>query len=184
MYITTLPDIDNALIIDSLVHVKTSIPESWIIPCDTSLFENSQLYNDPMLQELTSKIYQEIINYCLELNVDLENFSPIIQDMWVNNYSIHTGQELHLHTNYHISGIYVVDADENSEDIVFESPLVDKEMLELPVYNFNNLLRIKTEKNKLILFRSWLRHGVQSHKKSTTRKTIAFNCKLVLKSKN
>jgi uncharacterized protein (TIGR02466 family) len=182
LYITTLTDLDNKLILESIKNIKTSIPKSWVVPCNTSLFENNEIFKEKNLEDLTFKIYNEIINYCIELNVDLKNFVPVIRDMWVNNYSVNTGQELHLHTNYHISGIYVAEVDENSEDIIFESPLIDKEMLELPVHNFNNLLRIKSERNKLILFRSWLRHGVQIHKKNTVRKTLAFNC--VLKSKN
>jgi uncharacterized protein (TIGR02466 family) len=181
LYITTLTDINNNQALETVRDIPTSVPESWIIPCNTSLFKNNHLFKEPGLQDLTSKIYTELVNYCIELNVDLENFSPIIRDMWVNNYSLNTGQELHLHTNCHISGIYILEVDENSEDIVFESPLIDKEMLELPVYNFNNLLRIKSEKNKLILFRSWLRHGVQTHKKETSRKTIAFNSVLIPK---
>jgi uncharacterized protein (TIGR02466 family) len=182
LYITTLTDIDDKLILESVKNIKTSVPSSWIVPCNTSLFENNQLFKEFGLQDLTSKIYNEVTNYCIELNVDLENFTPVICDMWINNYSLNTGQELHLHTNCHISGIYIAEVDENSEDIVFESPLIDKEMLELPVYNFSNLLRIKSEKNKLVLFRSWLRHGVQTHTKDTTRKTVAFNCILVSKT--
>jgi len=181
MYITTLTNVNDELVLESIKNIKTSVPNSWIIPCNTSLFENGQLFKEVGLQNLISKIYNNVINYCIELDVDLENFTLVIRDMWVNNYSVHTGQELHLHTNCHISGIYIVDVDEHSEDIVFESPLIDKEMLELPVNNFSNLLRIKSEKNKLILFRSWLRHGVQLHKKDTIRKTIAFNCILVPK---
>lgn len=176
IYVTYINDVDNLKNLEALSDIQTSVPESWTIPCNTSLFENSKIYNDSRLEDLTLKIYNEVINYCIQLNVNLIDYKLIIRDMWVNNYDIYTGQELHIHTNCHISGIYIADSDENSGDIVFESPLSDKEMLELPTYNFNNLLKISAEKNKLILFRSWLRHGVQSHKHHTKRKTIAFNC--------
>jgi len=178
VYITTLKDIDCDSLKEKINKIKTSIPDSWTVPCNTSLFHNNKLFEYVDFEPLTFSIYNEIVNYCISLNVNLTEFKPVIHEMWLNKYDINTGQELHIHTNYHISGIYVLDADENSSDVVFESPLTDKEMLELPVYDFNNLLKVKTEKNKLIIFRSWLKHGVFTHKATTNRTTIAFNCRL------
>jgi len=107
-----------------------------------------------------------------------ENSYEAVQS-WINIYDRGDFQESHVHIGFDFSGIYFIQAPEDSGKVVFENPL--------NIYNMRPLTSKKTTdlytesaiyapvEGRLILFRSNLRHGVFPHNNNEPRISIAFN---------
>ena len=96
----------------------------------------------------------------------------------MNVYNSKHSQEIHLHRNSMISGIYYVQAPPGSGPTLFYSPMSDV-MLE-PRARDSNALNAKVSgfapvAGRILLFRSSLRHSVMPGQFEGERVTIAFN---------
>lgn len=109
------------------------------------------------------------------------NFNYSYQDGWYNISRPGDYQEPHTHQENGslISGVYYVSAPKNSGNIRFYSPssscctglknVTPKDELSWGVVDF------EPEPNRLILFRSYLQHGVRPNKSNENRISVAFN---------
>ena len=89
-------------------------------------------------------------------------------------------QEIHDHLGNRdafISGSYYGKVPENSGNIYFESPIVGSHLSTAYCLgdSTNDLAEVKTEEGLLLLFPSWLRHGVRLNNSKDTRVSVSFN---------
>jgi len=140
---------------------------------DSYIF-NGKLKNIKQFCEQQLKIYvKEIINPKEELDF-------YITQSWLNITKPGDQHHEHFHSNSIISGVFYISTEEDDK-ITFTDPIVKIKGLitfELKEYNTWNstVWHFPSISNELILFPSWLTHGVEPNEKATTdRISISFN---------
>ena len=132
------------------------------------------------LKKLKQFCEQQIKIYVKEIINPKEELDFYITQSWLNITKPGEYHHEHSHQNSIISGVFYVSTEEDDK-ISFSDPNMKlKELLkfELKEYNlFNsNAWNFSSVSNELLLFPSWLNHGVKSNKKATTdRISISFN---------
>ncbi len=171
-----LPEIDTVR-----QSSPNSKPQSWACDVYTTIGDPQSLLERPGMHRFLSLADQQVKNFAKSLNMDVDRHPPRISECWLNVYSSKHSQEIHLHRNSVISGIYYVRAPAGSGATLFYSPLSDV-MLEPPATVPNKLNAKVTGfppvEGRMILFRSSVRHSVLPGEMTGERITIAFNAVL------
>jgi uncharacterized protein (TIGR02466 family) len=83
----------------------------------------------------------------------------------------------HVHSNSVVSGVLYIDVDETMDNITFSKDNLDVFDFNKKIYNpFNSeSWEIPVKNNKIILFPSTLKHGVNTTQNSNTRISLSFN---------
>ena len=112
-----------------------------------------------------------------ELNLDCSNLRIYCDEVWRNSYSKGCFQEVHDHTPFHLSGaLFLTDEQEDDSKFFFYNDgfrEVSREWRELGLSRDRKY--IKAERGKILLFPSYMLHGVSIHKSNNIRKTVSFN---------
>lgn len=120
---------------------------------------------------------------------DLETISNSgiqLTGLWVNTYKRYFFQEVHDHFPSHISGVLFL-TDQQEGDAKFYFANKNSSQVQKPLFNLvdssNNVFAarryIKAERGKVILFPSYLQHGVTAHKSDYPRRTASFNFNII-----
>jgi len=149
--------------------------------------KNSYLLN----QKKYSKLKSFILNHCKNygdnyLSIDSKEY--IMSQSWITIKPPNAEHDTHIHPNSVISGVlYYGNYDKDTPGITFTKSY------NVWDFKYNRSLRIKTKKNPtpnkfntqemdlevgsntLVLFPSWLEHGVAYNNTKKDRKSIAFN---------
>ena len=138
-------------------------------------------------EEILTPLYNELIKCLDDYKNHLhfkQNLKSQIENMWIiindeNDYNLS-----HTHPGSVFSGVYYINAPENSGDIVFENPsasYMQYDWNDTYKENYNRLnaetFFYKAKTGKLILFPSWLSHRVTSNLSNKTRIALSFNSK-------
>jgi uncharacterized protein (TIGR02466 family) len=157
--------------------VPNSLPEGWSCSVYTTLRSGMNLAELPPFQKLRQHIFAEANAFAASYGFNVERHPLKLNECWVNVYGQGDAQEVHVHRNSVISGIYYVAAPPGSGELLFHSPLLD--MLEPPTVQgniFNAPIRNFAPKpGFMIMFRSSLRHSVKPTKGKEERISVAFN---------
>jgi len=114
----------------------------------------------------------EAITESFSREVNEQNLTPEITEIWSNIKK--TGETIppHMHANNDVSGIFYLNP---SCFTNFLDPRIQGLTNDL---GFNQpIAKIKGKPNKCVLFPSWLTHWVDQNSQSNARKTISFNVK-------
>ena len=90
----------------------------------------------------------------------------------------------HSHATYHWSGVYYVDAGEDSDEFAksgnleFQDPRGAVEMSGTPGNPFGRSVAVKARSGVMVLFPSWLLHWVNPYQGESERVSIAFNSRV------
>ncbi|MEK7244526.1 MAG: TIGR02466 family protein [Pseudomonadota bacterium] len=157
--------------------VPNSLPEGWSCNLYTTILSPMNVLERSPFRKLREHIVAESNAFALAYGFNIERHPLKINECWVNVYGQGDAQEVHLHRNSVISGIYYVAAPPGSGELLFHSPLL--EMLEPPTTQtniFNVPIRnVAPKPGTMILFRSSLRHSVKPTKGKEERISVAFN---------
>lgn len=105
---------------------------------------------------------------------------PLLGNMWANINYPGASNAMHIHPNSLWSGAYYVTADANSGNIYFEDPRavslmsMPKRTVEQPV-NQRRIIESVPQTGRLIMFPSWVNHGVRENLSDKTRISVSFN---------
>jgi uncharacterized protein (TIGR02466 family) len=129
---------------------------------------------------LEARITRHVRLFAGALDMDLRGREIRMTDCWVNIMPPRSAHSLHLHPLSFISGTYYVATPAGSPGIKFEDPRLDKFMAappRLPRPRRENLVHVTypAKAGNLILFESWLRHGVAQNGAAGERISISFN---------
>ncbi len=159
-------------------EIPNSLPEGWSCNLYTTIASGINLLERPAFKTLQQHIVSEVTAFAGVYALDIVNHPPRITECWVNVYGQGDSQEVHLHPNSVISGIYYVAAPEGCGELLFHAPLSDS-MLSPPTTETNNIntpmVALKPRAGDMVLFRSWLRHSVKPTQGKEERISIAFN---------
>jgi len=147
--------------------------------------------NHPMLDDLLSHIMARVNNTNLILKLR-QNISQEITAVWVNINQKHHYNLRHNHGLSYLSGVYYVEADFDTGDIVFNNPNSKIEQTYcyanlysngeiISEYNeFNSIeWKIPPKTGKLVIFPGYLDHYVLTNNTNKDRISISFNTAIV-----
>lgn len=105
---------------------------------------------------------------------------PSIGNMWFNVNPPGAYNTTHIHTNAFLSGVFYIDCDENSGDIIFERNSAEQYVLGTQIPKSVSKLssahwKYEPVPKKLIIFPAWLPHYVMPNKSNNDRISISFN---------
>jgi uncharacterized protein (TIGR02466 family) len=187
IYITKLveDDLDNVQKELTEVYLDHSDKDMFADPWDNGRLQTSNgilsidissLYKTECFIELIKKntiIYLQSIGQ--------EYIDHKIDSVWMTRMVKHSYSHVHSHYPHSITGVYYYKTNGNDGNIVFENPLVN--------YAWTSNVGMKTllpdnipvtpEVGKMILFPSWLRHGVETNLTDNERISISFNLTLL-----
>jgi uncharacterized protein (TIGR02466 family) len=129
---------------------------------------------------LERRISRHVRSYARSLDMDLRGRKVRMTDCWVNIMPRSAAHSLHLHPLAFVSGTYYVATPAGCPGITFEDPRLDRFMAAPPRLagaRKANLGHVTypAEAGRLILFESWLRHGVAQNLVDAERISISFN---------
>lgn len=185
IYSLILKEINNEKI-KNFAYYKKNDPKSNIV--QKSNFggwqsENLNFKEEKEIDNLVNIIFEESLKF-IKIYLLNKNYSLYFDNIWININKKSDFNVPHIHPNSFISGVYYVDCNIDSGKIVFENPCQTFNYfinnIEIESYNNYNLQKVfyTPQKNKLILFPSYLVHYVEPNKSSTDRISLAFNLNL------
>lgn len=140
---------------------------------------SDMLHEDPRFADIAELAYiqtQEILDFLCVARDD-----HYITNMWANISKPAHRHMLHIHPNCYLSGILYIQTPEQCGSTVFYDPRSNARMFE-PDFLAENLYNtgtaiIKPEVGKMLIFPSWLPHGVEAGfcEPDEERISIAFN---------
>ena len=180
-------DVDNAAALnDELVAAIKDVrrtqpntkPQSWACDLYTTIGAPGSLFRHSGFTRFLEIARKQVLEFAKTLSFDTDRHAPEISECWVNAYGNQQAQEIHLHRNSVISGVYYVRAPEGAGATLFYSPSADV-MLEPRALESNPLTAKVTGfppvEGRMLLFRSHLRHSVMPGVFEGERITLAFN---------
>jgi uncharacterized protein (TIGR02466 family) len=137
----------------------------------------TNMHTRPEFKELVDVLYQMQFEIYQKENLDSE---PFLGNMWANiNYP--TGSNaMHIHPNSLWSGAYYVAAESDAGNIFFEDPravslmTMPRRITEQPV-NERRIIDSLPTPGRLIMFPSWVNHGVRENLSGKNRISVSFN---------
>jgi uncharacterized protein (TIGR02466 family) len=141
----------------------------------TDYFENKINVHE-LLPELIDEWVKAISYFRSVTSINIDENQPL--QYWTQDYKEGDTHPVHHHSTGGISGVYWVRANDAAGDLRLHTtnPLSEYVKVtnnENPYFTLNT--DIKTEKGKIVLFPSYLKHEVLKSNADAIRTTIAFN---------
>jgi len=136
------------------------------------------LQKDPYFKELRERIKLSINGILNNYYHPKNKYKIDIVSMWLNSNQKNMDHPPHNHLNTFLSGVFYLDGEENEfESINILRPYVLPNLPTINRYNEinSNVLYIKTKKDKVVFFPSYLMHYVTTNKNNKPRISIAFD---------
>ena len=120
---------------------------------------------DKRFDELNNWVRQQVEDYkrLIKLNLTIDDGTG-----WFNVYTKGDYQETHQHIGSFISCVYFLKARQDGASIYFRPPYYD-------THTNQSSIKHKAEEGKLLMFRSFIPHGVEKHNSDENRITLAYN---------
>ena len=136
---------------------------------------DDQLFKRSEFQEVSRAIATYVRSY-LDRRQWKGDAKILMTELWVNHQDKYQYQEYHDHRERIISGIYYIDVPEGAPGIMMKTPLkanFDDLFFNEDAVQEVNHLDIQT--GDLLLFPSWLDHGVKANMTDSHRVNVSFN---------
>lgn len=128
-------------------------------------------------QKTKTVIYQHILNYLRSYFPGAANKPFAIVSSWIAKYQEGDYARIHNHGRCDISGAYYIKAEKTHPSFFVESP-TDVQNASALHGNLPSTMHIQTRTGQLMLFPSYLRHGVATNETEETRLCLSFNVKM------
>ena len=129
--------------------------------------------------------FKELVDVLYQMQFEIyqkENLAgePFLGNMWANINYPGGSNAMHIHPNSLWSGAYYVAAESTSGNIYFEDPravslmTMPRRTTEQPV-NERRIIDSLPQAGRLIMFPSWVNHGVRENLSGKNRISVSFN---------
>ncbi|PSB41710.1 TIGR02466 family protein [Chamaesiphon polymorphus] len=139
----------------------------------------NDLHKRDSFAEFTQIISKNVLEVATFLNWDLQYFSTNITTCWAIVNGKLASNSVHNHPNSILSGVYYLKVPENSGGLFFSDPRPASQMLIPPIGEFNlwtsPKVVYKPMVGTMLLFPSWLLHGVEMNMSEEVRISVSFN---------
>jgi uncharacterized protein (TIGR02466 family) len=133
-----------------------------------------------VLAELERDIAKHVTVFARDAQFELHGSKLGLDSLWINVMEKGAIHAPHIHPHSVISGTYYVTAPPKSGAIRFEDPRLPM-LMAAPPKKFKTRLENRTfvevapKPGMLLLWESWLRHGVEPNRASRPRISVSFN---------
>jgi uncharacterized protein (TIGR02466 family) len=133
-----------------------------------------------MLDDLERAIAKQVRTFAHELQFDLGRRKLALDSLWINVMNTGAVHTPHIHPHSVISGTYYVTVPPRSGAIRFEDPRLGLMMAALPKKTNaraenRSFVDVAPKPGMLLLWESWLRHGVEPNGARGKRISVSFN---------
>ena len=137
------------------------------------------LHGRESFQPLVERIHGCVAEVIAFLRWDTAKVTPRLINCWAIANDKYSSNVVHNHPQSTLSGVYYVQAPENSGDLFFRDPreqpgLVDPPFTERTSWTFPTVI-YKPQVGRLLIFPGWLLHGVEPNLSDETRVCVSFN---------
>jgi len=141
-----------------------------------------QLHRHPELREFVAILHDNIAEVARSYRIDSSQASLELATCWaVVNGKLASGT-VHCHPNSFLSGVYYVSTTEKTGNIFFQDPRPAASMSACPVTEFVpwtiRQVSYQPVSGGMLIFPSWLYHGVGPNLSETLRVSISFNFRI------
>lgn len=141
-----------------------------------------QLHRRPELQEFIAILHKAISEVGRSYRIDTKQVSLELATCWAIVNSTWASSVVHCHPHAFLSGVYYVNVTEESGDIFFQDPRPVATMSSCPVTEFTpwtiRQVTYRPRPGGMLIFPSWLYHGVEPNLTETPRVSMSFNFRL------
>lgn len=152
---------------------------------DLGLAKTNQLGWHSTTDMHTRAEFGGIVDYLVKMQYEIYHAeglagTPVLGNMWANINYPGASNAMHIHPNSLWSGVYYVTCNTQSGNIYFEDPRAIS-LMTMPRYrteqalNSQRIIDSQPKSGRLIMFPSWVNHGVRENKSGQTRISISFN---------
>lgn len=133
-----------------------------------------------LFDALEQKIARHVSAFARELQFDLGGRKLVLDSLWINVMNKRAIHAPHIHPHSVISGTYYVSVPPRSGTIRFEDPRLAM-MMAAPPRKTNTrpqnrlFVDVQPKTGMLLLWESWLRHGVEANGAREPRISVSFN---------
>ena len=151
--------------------------QDWISRDTYNTLGTYHLGTDPDFSSVNEFVADQVAHYCKAQNIDLTCLNAKPVDAWMNIYRKHDFQELHTHNDSMISASYYLRCNDSSAKIYFKHPVIDMMPPRILSYNHLNygVAHFKPQPGMVLIFRSYLYHGVEKQKNNDIRINLSYN---------
>jgi uncharacterized protein (TIGR02466 family) len=137
----------------------------------------------PAFADLTRALQPHVAQFARTADFDLNRRRLALDSLWVNVMSAGAVHAPHIHPHAVISGTYYVTVPEGSGVLRFEDPRLGLMMAAPPRRKRARLenrsfVDVAPKAGQVLLWESWLRHGVEANKAKSPRISVSFNYRL------
>ncbi len=137
----------------------------------------------PVFAALVANLDRHIAAFSQAVEFDMQGRRLVLDSIWVNVMLEEGVHPAHIHPHAAVSGTYYVSVPQGGASIYFEDPRMGLMMAAPPRTKdprLENRANVTTQPKagNLLLWESWLRHGVESHGDKSPRISISFNYKI------
>ena len=139
---------------------------------ESIFIDQKRPYISNLLTEIKSIIPEISKDFGINKDIELAN-------AWININPKNSSNQFHIHPHSVLSGVYYVSANEHNGDLIFyndvKTDMINHTFLNVNTRNTYSSVNYKPTINRIILFPSWILHGVGINNSSEDRISIAFN---------
>ena len=133
-----------------------------------------------MFEDLEKAIAKQVAAFARKLQFDMAGRKLALDSLWINVMEKGAIHAPHIHPHSVISGTYYVAVPPKSGAIRFEDPRLPMLMAAPPKKNNarpenRSFVDVEPKPGLLLLWESWLRHGVEPNQARTPRISVSFN---------
>ena len=141
-----------------------------------------QLHRRPELREFVAIVHDNIAEVARFYRIDTNQASLELATCWaIVNGKMASGA-VHCHPNSFLSGVYYVNTTQETGNIFFQDPRPGPNMAMCPVTEFTpwtvRQVSYQPTPGGMLIFPSWLYHGVGPNLCETPRVSLSFNFRL------
>jgi protein-export chaperone SecB len=134
----------------------------------------------PVFATLVEHIDRHIAAFARAVEFDMQGRRLVLDSIWVNVLQEDGAHPAHIHPHAAVSGTYYVSVPPGAGAIFFEDPRAGLMMSAPPraaTVRLENreVVAMRPRAGNLLLWESWLRHGVEPHIDKSPRISISFN---------
>jgi len=151
---------------------KTYKNEGNITSNDNYVLENKTLKN------LKKDLNKKVLDYFDKVVCTNNPITPYITQSWINYTESDQFHHRHSHSNSLVSGVFYISANKKIDSIKFHKNHLHQTIkLNVTKYNIFNSTswRCSVQTGDVVLFPSYLHHGVEKKKGPDTRISLSFN---------
>ena len=139
--------------------------------------EDSYVLKHKTLKNLKKDLNKMVIDYFDNIVCTDNSIIPYITQSWINYTETNQYHHSHAHSNSYVSGVFYIAAKKEVDQIRFDKPGHQQLELNITQHNIFNSMGwwCPVQTGDVILFPSFLHHGVIPKKGTNTRISLSFN---------